>query len=165
MFRGIDLPGRIPGKLLLHSMPGRYEALERVWDQVRRDQVGTIVCLTELDEIAAKSSEYAQALENGLVPCAVLSFEVPDRGAPADREGFWQLTGDVARRLHAGEVVLIHCAGGVGRTAMLAICVLLMLGQPRATARDLVSLAGSTVETAAQSELIAWCAARLGMTD
>ena len=27
MFRRVDLPARIPGRLLLHSMPGRYEAI------------------------------------------------------------------------------------------------------------------------------------------
>jgi len=31
MFRRVDLPAGVPGKLLLHSMPGRYEAIESVW--------------------------------------------------------------------------------------------------------------------------------------
>ncbi|MGZ9130317.1 MAG: hypothetical protein ACXW4Z_21275, partial [Candidatus Binatia bacterium] len=61
-----------------------------------------------------------------------------------------------------GDTVLIHCAGGVGRTAMLSICVLLALGQPVDEARDVVSRAGSTVETALQSSLISWCAAKVG---
>lgn len=163
MFRSVDLPDAIPGRLLLHSMPGRYEALERVWHQVRSDAVRTIVCLTELDELHEKSYEYAQALEHGTVPCSVLPFEIPDRGAPEDREGFWMLAGDIANRLQIGETVLIHCAGGVGRTALLAICVLLALGQPAEHARSVVSLAGSTVETAPQSSLIAWCAAKAGV--
>ena len=160
MFRSVDLPAGVPGRLLLHSMPGRYEALERVWHQVRADAVGTIVCLTERDELHEKSYEYAQALERGTVPCLVLPFEIPDRGAPEDREGFWELAVRVANRLQSGEIVLIHCAGGVGRTALLAICVLLALGQPASEARSLVSRAGSTVETAPQSNLIAWCAAQ-----
>lgn len=160
MFRSVDLPRGIPGRLLLHSMPGRYEALERVWHQLRADAVRTIVCLTERHELPEKSYEYAQALELGTVPCLVLPFEIPDRGAPEDREGFWELAVSVANRLRSGEIVLIHCAGGVGRTALLAICVLLALGQPASEARSVVSRAGSTVETAPQSGLVAWCAAR-----
>ena len=78
MFRCVDLPAHISGRLLLHSMPGRYEALERVWYQVRNDAVQVIVCLTERDEIHEKSYEYAQALDNGAVPCLVLLFEIPD---------------------------------------------------------------------------------------
>ena len=160
MFRRVDLPAEVPGRLLLHSMPGRYEAIESVWHQVRSEAVRAILCLAEKDELLEKSSEYADALEAGTVPCLVLPFEIPDRGVPEDRDAFWALAGDVAKRLQSGEVVLIHCAGGVGRTATLAISVLLTLGEPMNQARSVVSRAGSTVETAAQSQLISWCASR-----
>ena len=136
------------------------EAIESVWNQVRKETVSAIVCLAEKDEIHEKSAQYAQALEAGTVPCVVLPFEVPDRGAPPDRDAFWLLAGNVAKRLQSGEAVLIHCAGGVGRTATLAVCVLLALGESASNARSVVSRAGSTVETAPQSELILWCASQ-----
>ena len=158
MFRRVELPLRVPGRLLLHSMPGRYEAIERVWNQVKKEAVNVIVCLVEKNELHEKSFEYAQALEAGTVPCSVLPFEVPDRGVPEDRDAFWALAGDVAKRLRSGESVLIHCAGGVGRTATLAVSVLLALDEPVHNARSAVSRAGSTVETAPQSDLISWCA-------
>jgi protein-tyrosine phosphatase len=161
MLRRIDLPARISGRLLLHSMPGRYEAIDSVWHEVRNQAVCVIVCLAEKDEIHEKSFEYARALETGTVPCLVIPFEIPDRGAPENRDAFWALAGDVAKRLQSGEAVLIHCAGGVGRTATLAISVLLALGESAAEARSVVSRAGSTVETALQSQLISWCAAQV----
>ena len=160
MFRRVDLPARVPGRLLLHSMPGRFEAIERVWHQVRNEAVGAIVCLTEIYEIRLKSSKYAEALEAGTVPCSVLPFEIREGGAPEDRDAFWALANDVANRLQSGESVLIHCAGGVGRTAMLAISVLLALGEPINEAEIVVSLAGSTVETMPQIEILSWCASR-----
>jgi protein-tyrosine phosphatase len=163
MFRRVDLPARIPGRLLLHSMPGRYEAIESVWHQIERETVGAIVCLAEKEEIHEKSFEYARALEAGIVPCSVLRFEIPDRGAPEDRRAFWTLAGNVAQRLQLGEAVLIHCAGGVGRTATFAICVLLALGESVSSARNVVSRAGSTVETAPQSNLVSWCAAQMSI--
>ena len=163
MFRRVELPPRVTGKLLLHSMPGRYEALDRVWHQVRNEAVCAIVCLAEMDEVRDKSAEYARALEEGTVPCAVLQFEIPDRGAADDRAAFWTLAENIAMRLQAGEAVLIHCAGGVGRTAMLAICVLLALGEPANAARSVISRAGSTVETAAQSSLISWCESKVSL--
>jgi len=43
-------------------MPGRYEAIESVWNQVRKETVSAIVCLAEKDEIHEKSAQYAQAL-------------------------------------------------------------------------------------------------------
>jgi protein-tyrosine phosphatase len=157
MFRRVELPAGIPGRLLLHSMPGRYEAIESVLREVTREAVRVIVCLAERDEVKEKSSEYLAAIDAGTVPCRVFFFEVPDREAPADQNGFWKLAGDLAGRLQAGEAVLIHCAGGVGRTAMLAVCVLLALGAGASDARNAVSLAGSTVETTPQSQLISWC--------
>jgi protein-tyrosine phosphatase len=161
MFRRVDLPVSVSGRLLLHSMPGRFEALERVWQQVRSDAVGAIVCLTEQFEIRLKSSQYAEALEAGTVPCAVLPFEIREGGVPDDRDAFWELVNDVANRLQSGEAVLIHCAGGVGRTAMLAVSVLLALGEPLVEAESMVSQAGSIVETMAQIEMLSWCAARV----
>jgi protein-tyrosine phosphatase len=161
MFRRVDLPARVTGRLLLHSMPGRFETIERVWHQLKSEAVGAIVCLNEEYEIRLKSSRYAEALESGSVPCAVLPFEIREGGVPDDRNAFWTLANDVASRLRSGEAVLIHCAGGVGRTAMLAVTVLLVLGEPLNEAERVVSRAGSIVETMAQMEMLAWCAARV----
>ena len=97
MFRRVDLPAGIPGRLLLHSMPGRYEPIGSVWHQLRKEAVRAIVCLAEKNELYEKSSDYAHALEAGTVPCRVLPFEIPDRGAPEDRDAFWALAGDVKR--------------------------------------------------------------------
>jgi hypothetical protein len=103
MFRRIDLPARVPGKLLLHSMPGRFEAIEKAWQQVKSEAVGAIVCLVERYEIRLKSSAYAEALEAGTVPCSVLPFEIPEGGVPEGRNGFWAPVNDVANRLQSGK--------------------------------------------------------------
>jgi protein-tyrosine phosphatase len=163
MFRCVELPAQVPGRLLLHSMPGRFEAIERVWHQLRSEAVGAIVCLSEIYEIHMKSSAYAEALEGGTVPCSVLPFQIREGGVPEDRESFWALAKDVANRLRSGEAVLIHCTGGVGRTAMLAVSVLLALGEPMTRAETVVSLAGSTVETLPQIEMLLWCATRASL--
>ena len=161
MFRQVDLPAPISGRLLLHSMPGRFEAIERAWQQVKSEAVGAIVCLVEQHEIRLKSSQYAEALETGTVPCSVLTFEICEGGVPENRDAFWALANDVAKRLQSGETVLIHCAGGVGRTAMLAISVLLVLGEPMNEAESAVSRAGSLVETMPQIEMLSWCVAKM----
>ena len=161
MFRRVDLPAPISGRLLLHSMPGRFETLDHVWQHLERESVAGIVCLNEPHEIRLKSSRYADALESGSVPCPVLSFEIREGGVPEDRSAFWALAKTIAKRLQAGEALLIHCAGGMGRTAMLAVSVLLALGEPRDAAEERVSRAGSLVETMPQIEMLAWCATRV----
>ena len=163
MFRRVDLPAPISGRLLLHSMPGRFETLDNVWEHLERESVAGIVCLNEPHEIRLKSSRYADALEAGSVPCPVLSFEIREGGVPDDRSAFWALAKAIAKRLQAGEALLIHCAGGMGRTAMLAVSVLLALGEPRDVAEERVSRAGSLVETMPQIEMLSWCAAQGGI--
>lgn len=162
MFRLVELPIGVAGKLLLHSMPGRFETIESAWQQVRSEAVGLIVCLTEEYEIRLKSSAYLQALESGEVPCPVRSFQIREGGVPDDRDGFWIFVNELANRLQSGEVLLIHCAGGVGRTAMLAVSVLLALGETLVDAEKAVSQAGSIVETMPQIEMLSWCARRIG---
>jgi hypothetical protein len=160
MFRRVDLPAQISGQLLLHSMPGRFESLDKVWHHVENQEIAAIVCLNEPHEIRLKSWQYADALENGRVPCAVVAFEISEGGVPANRIAFWQLATDLAARLRGGERVLVHCAGGVGRTAMLAVSVLLALGLSIDEAESAISRAGSTVETMPQVEMLSWCAAQ-----
>ena len=142
-------------------MPGRFETIEKVWQQLKSDAVAAIICLTEEYEIRLKSSKYADALETGAVPCSVVPFEIREGGVPADRDAFWALANDLANRLRCGEALLIHCAGGVGRTAMLAVSVLLALGESFNEAENAVSRAGSIVETMAQIEMLSWCAAQV----
>src|ERR1043165_3287268 len=161
MFRRVELPPRIPGRLLLHSMPGRFETLDKTWHHVKRESIAAIVCLVETFEIHHKSQSYAEALELGTVPCPVLPFEIREGGVPEDRAAFWGIATAIANCLQSGEAVLIHCAGGVGRTAMLAVSVLLALGEPLSEAESAVSRAGSTVETMAQMEMLAWCESQM----
>jgi protein-tyrosine phosphatase len=163
MFRRVALPTQVPGKLLLHSMPGRFEAIEKVWHHIECEAIAAIVCLTEQYEVRSKSAGYAEALKSGTVPCAVLPFEIREGGVPDDRDAFWALANNIADRLQAGEAVLIHCAGGVGRTAMLAVTVLLAMGESLPEAEGSISQAGSIVETMAQVEMLSWCAARAAM--
>ena len=91
MFRRVDLPAPVPGKLLLHSMPGRFETIERAWQQVKSEAVGAIVCLAEQYEIRLKSSAYAEALEGGTVPCSVLPFEILKAACPKTGIAFGRL--------------------------------------------------------------------------
>jgi protein-tyrosine phosphatase len=160
MFRNVELPDSVPGRLLLHSMPGRFEAIDKVWHQVKTEAVDAIVCLTEDFEIRQKSLKYAEALDTGSVPCSVVPFEIREGGVPENKDAFWALANDVANRLQSGEAVLVHCAGGVGRTALLAVSVLLAMGKPITEAESLVSRAGSMVETMPQMEMLSWCVTR-----
>jgi len=138
------------GILYLHSMPGRYEALEQFWKALNANQIASIVCLASDKEIKKKSPDYATAIAEGRIPVERICFPVPDYGTPEDAEAFYALAREVAERLKAGENLLVHCAGGIGRTGMFAGCVLAALGLPQ----DALEESGSGPEDEEQEKII-----------
>jgi protein-tyrosine phosphatase len=150
MFRQVNLPPSVPGRLFLHSMPGRYEPLGDVWRELERLGIGLILCLAPLDEIHTKSPSYGVAIEKGEASGEILPFPIQDYEGPPDDEGFLHMAKEVARALQSGKSVLIHCGAGIGRSGAAAIAVLLALGEAATEARRMVSEAGSWPERPSQ---------------
>lgn len=159
--REVTLPAATPGRLFLSRMPGRVDVFQpRPFSQdsqaIADHGIALVVCLAPLDEVRRKSPDYARALEAGDLPWEWLGFPVADFSVPTDRDGFLRLARDLAARLQAGERVLIHCAAGIGRTGLLAVCVLMVLGMECEVALDAVRGAGAGSEAPEQNALIRW---------
>ena len=149
-FREVNLAGIAEGRLLLHSMPGRYDSLADAWNEAERTGIRVLVCLAPQDEIEKKSPEYAAAIEADEVPVGLRLFPIGDFEGPDSDDGFRELAQEVAAPLRSGDGVLIHCGAGIGRTGMVAIAILMVMGSPRAEAERRVRAAGSGPERPAQ---------------
>ena len=55
------------------------------------------------------------------------SFPIADFGLP-DLTGFQDLVGRLRQMLEAGEALAVHCRAGIGRTGMVAACLLVATG-------------------------------------
>lgn len=79
--------------------------------------IRAVVSLMETDEIDEKCPGLHEAFHrHGL---EVIHFPIPDYGVPSDLDAFRDLLADLRSRLARGQDVLVHCNGGLGRTAVV----------------------------------------------
>lgn len=152
--REVYLKDVVPGRLFLCEMPGLYSPLDKYEEEFADKQINLVLCLAPLHEVRRKSPQYAVKLEKGQFPFPVEFFPVEDYGVPNNIGELVRVAEDAATRLKRGEHIVIHCGAGMGRTGMVAICVLQALGLPLEEATARVRRAGSGPETDAQQALV-----------
>ena len=89
--------------------------------------LNAVVCLLEASEIRELE------LHDEPVLCAssqieFISFPITDRGVPSSVRQTAELVDRVVSFLRDGSSVAIHCRAGIGRSSLIAACVLLKLG-------------------------------------
>lgn len=91
--------------------------------------VKTVVSLLEPFEV----EELELALEaSSCEDCGIqfLSLPIPDHGIPASAPAVSALVERLVSHLHSGTGVAIHCRAGIGRSGLVAGCVMRQLGVP-----------------------------------
>ena len=142
------------GKIFLHSMPGRYEKWNELIKEVEKLNLHTIICLTSKLEIKEISPEYLRSVEEGkLGKINIIYHPVPDFGIPVKKNisDYESILMRTYQTLRAGNI-LIHCAGGIGRTGTFAVILLKIIGFSFEEALKITKGAGSNPETSEQLE-------------
>jgi protein tyrosine phosphatase len=152
-FRPLPLPPDVDGAVFLHSMPGYYGGWANFEDEFELMPISSIVCLTSQTEIASKSPDYQVAMENTLKQ-AVHRFPIEEFSVPDDVPAFIAFVQSIAEEIKGGQRVLIHCAGGIGRTGVFSICLLVTLGVDIECALDRTRSAGAYPESKAQMDFV-----------
>ena len=154
--RKVNMSELIGGRLYLHSMPGRYESWSNLVSAATDLDVTYILCLAPDEEIKKKSPDYHQALIVGEHPFKIYHFPIKNYGVPSVAEipDLINILGKIQRLLKAEQVVLIHCAGGIGRTGMIAALLLVHLAYTVEEAIRIIKNVGSSVETDEQKNFL-----------
>jgi protein-tyrosine phosphatase len=134
------IPGPWAGRV---AIPPRPRAGDWLADEVRswRDEgIDAVVSMLTPDEVEdlGLAAEPAESEAHGL---RLLSFPVADRAVPASKLEFAGLLTDLSRQLDAGQTVAVHCRQGIGRSALVAIGLLVWSGMDPARAVETVSAA------------------------
>ena len=128
------------GRLAIMPRPRGGDWLEDEIQSWRRAGVDVVVSLLTRDEQAELNLADEQSLcrANNI---EFVSFPIVDRSIPSSVEAFSDLVARLADGLVAGKNTAIHCRQGIGRAALVAICVLIWSGLESAVAMERVGAA------------------------
>lgn len=154
--RSLRLPPDVPGQVWLGPMPGRFDSWDSFRAEADRSRLGLVVCLAPRAELAELAPEYHAAISGGRLPFRWMLVPMRNFGLPEDPAAFRRDVATLADEVRNGEVVLLHCAAGLGRTGTAAACLLKSLGLESDEALRRVREAGSNPQNAEQSGLVGW---------
>jgi len=144
-----------PGKLAVGPRPRGGEWLKDDVSSWRREQVDGVLSLLTQDE----ERDLDLRDEAGTVRAQGMNFTslpIPDRQVPKSESKLAEVLESVTRDLSAGKNILIHCRQGIGRSGLVAACLLVKKGMSPGAAIDSVSGARGVPipETAEQRDWI-----------
>jgi protein-tyrosine phosphatase len=134
----LDGPWR--GRLAIAPRPRGSDWLAGEVADWKRAGVSAVLSLLTSEEerelgLAGESGEVArQGIE-------FRSFPIPDRRLPSSGNGFTQAIETLDRDLESGKNVLVHCRQGIGRSGLVAACLLIGRGFSPGAAVSTVSAA------------------------
>jgi len=155
--------GPWPGRLAIASRPRGGDWLTDELGNWKRAGIGTVLSLLTPEEelelgLGAEGGEVArQGIEFRSLPIA-------DRRIPTSETSFTRVLEELDRNLESGKNVLVHCRQGIGRSGLVAACLLIAKGLSPGAAVTAVSEARGTAipETEEQREWIEHYAVALG---
>ena len=149
------LNGQWPGKLALVARPRGGDWLTDEIANWKRGGVHAVLSLLTPEEERDLDlrDEASEARKLGL---DFYSFPIADRQVPKSEAKLGELLDKMNKALSAGRNVLIHCRQGIGRSGLVAACLLIKNGMSPGAAVEAVSAARgiSVPETAEQREWI-----------
>ena len=149
------IEGSWPGKLAIVPRPRGGDWLEDEVQAWRKAGLDAVVSLLTQEESAdldlARETELSHA--RGI---QFIEFPIPDRSVPLSRRATLQLLRELRQLLAQGKNVGLHCRQGIGRSAVIAACLLIFLGvEPEAAFQRISVARGCTIpETTEQRDWV-----------
>jgi len=159
----LDGPWR--GKLAMAARPRGGDWLRDDVASWKRAGIDTVLSLLTPDEERDLDlrDEAGEAKAQGM---GFGSFPVPDRQVPRSEAEWAEVLEKVTRALSEGKNVVVHCRQGIGRSGLVAACLLVRRGMSPGAAVELVSAERgvSVPETSEQRDWIDQYAVALAST-
>lgn len=134
------IDGPWPGRLAVSPRPRGGDWLADEIGSWKRDGIDVVLSLLTHDEEESLdlSAENEAMRIGGLT---FLSLPIPDRQTPGSESELTSVLEQLNTPLESGKNVLVHCRQGVGRSGLVAACLLIAAGLDPAVAVNRVSAA------------------------
>ncbi|WP_430516730.1 dual specificity protein phosphatase family protein [Bradyrhizobium yuanmingense] len=118
---------RAPGRIAIMARPRSEGWLGAEVKRWKDSGVDMVVSLLEQEEISELGLQHEAELcrSNGI---EFISFPIPDRGLPESLREASQIAHLLVTGLRDGRSIAIHCRAGIGRSSVIAACVLIYSG-------------------------------------
>ncbi len=134
----------IPDRLCAGGLPGLLEPVAEDMTWLRDHGIELVVTLTERP---LEPDPEAFGMRGVHFPIPDMGISTPRAAAPVCRE--------ILASMAAGQAVLVHCRGGLGRTGLILACTLVARGQEPKEALSLIrGIRPTYVQTGAQERFI-----------
>src|SRR5215510_5380708 len=156
------IKGPWPGRLAILARPRGADWLEdevEAWKEIGVDTVVSLLTQSEALELSL-TQESDLVRRRGLT---FINFPIADYSVPMSEGATRQLVDQLRAQLSQGSKVGIHCRQGIGRSSLVAACVLVTSGESSGNAfRQIESARGVPVpDTIEQENWVASFAERL----
>jgi protein-tyrosine phosphatase len=149
------LDERWPGKLALAARPRGGDWLQDEISNWKRAGIGSVVSLlTPEEEMDLDLRD--ESRESNEQELEFISFPIPDRQVPRSEAKLAAALDKISDVLSGGKNVVVHCRQGVGRSGLVAACLLVKNGMSPGAAVEKISAARGVAipETIEQREWI-----------
>ena len=136
----IETPRQMTGHLAILARPLGGDRLQEELADWAKAGVGVVVSLLTDDEVAELDlrDEQPECTESRI---EFHRFPIDDRGVPASHREMYVLVEQMHDRLMDGQSIGIHCRAGIGRSVLVAACVLCRMGLNADSAFSLIKQA------------------------
>ena len=127
------IDGPWPGKLAILARPRGEDWLEDEvagWKEAGVNVVVSLLTRGEDDELGLRD-EHKLVQQQGLT---FISFPIGDYSVPTSKSEVRELASNLGQSLKQGTNVGVHCRQGIGRSSLIAACVLVTSGESPSTA-------------------------------
>ena len=145
--------GPWPGRLSLAARPRGGDWLKdelSAWHAAGVDVILSLLTPEEERDLDI-TGEASEARAEGM---AFLSFPICDRRTPESQKDLAELLHQLDNELASGRNVVVHCRQGIGRTGLVAACLLLSKGlKPETAITQLSQARGITIPDTIEQRL------------